>query len=232
MKYVIVDYRIKKEEINTLEKLSYEILICPSNPLIQTPVCGHPDMLINIINKNTIMVCNGMDLSFISKLQNLGYKIIFSKDKLSYSYPKDIILNAVNLENVFIHNIKFTDEELLKSVSNKRILNVKQGYTKCSTAVISQNAFITSDVNICTVLSSAGFDVLFVPPGDIELPGYNYGFIGGCCGILEDGLIGFYGSLKYYSYGSVVMEFLKKHNVEAVFLRDGKLVDRGTLFTI
>lgn len=232
MRNLIVDYRIDDKEINSLKKLKYNVLLCPPSSMLQSAICGHPDMLLNVIDKRSILVHKDMDLNFINILSKLGYKVNLSKNSLSYSYPQDIILNAVNLENVFVHKLKYTDPELENAVSKKQLINVKQGYTKCSTAVISKNAIITSDRTIEKSLREANFDVLWVPAGDILLPGFDYGFIGGCCGVLEEGLLGFYGNLKYYAYGDKIMEFLKKHHVEAVFLRDGKLIDRGTLISI
>lgn len=232
MKNVIVDYRISDEEKNTLKLLGYETLICPPLKTLYEAVSGHPDMLIHIIDSNTIIVHREMNEAFVSILKSLGKNIIFSSDSVGSSYPQDIILNAVNLKNFFIHNIKYTDSALLKMVSNKKIFNVKQGYTKCSTAILNDTAVMTSDTGIAYALRKHSIDALLLPPGDILLPGLNYGFIGGCCGLLENNVLAFYGNLKYYKYKDDVLTFLKKHHVEPVFLRDDKLIDRGSLFAI
>jgi hypothetical protein len=63
---------------------------------------------------------------------------------------------------------------------NFNIIDVKQGYTKCSVLPVSNNAFITDDISIYNQCVSFGIDVLYVGKGDVSLPGYNYGFIGGC----------------------------------------------------
>lgn len=232
MKYAIVDYRTSKEEILNLKKLGCEVLVCPPSSILYEAVCGHPDMLLHIVNSKNIIVQKDMDTGFIDTLKNLQLHITFSENNLGSTYPYDIILNSVNLPNLFIHNIKYTDPKLLEMVNDKKIINVKQGYTKCSTAIVSQNAAMTSDTTIANVLSRENIDVLLLPSGDILLPGLNYGFIGGCCGLLDKKLLAFYGDLNYYAYGKEVMEFLKKHSVEPVFLKKGKLIDRGSLFII
>ena len=42
----------------------------------------------------------------------------------------------------------------------------------------------------------------------------------------------FYGNLNYYKYGLEVKAFLKKYNVEPIYLNNSKLYDRGSLFVI
>ncbi|MBV7272788.1 hypothetical protein JMF89_10705 [Clostridiaceae bacterium UIB06] len=230
MDYAIVDYRISEEEKCNLKKLGCEVLVCPPSKLLYDAICGHPDVLLHIIDNENLMVHKDMNVKFVKLLKKLGFNVSFSENNLNSLYPYDIILNAVNLSNLFIHNIKYTDSELLKKVSNKKLINVKQGYTKCSTAIVSEKAIMTSDKNIAKTLFKENIDVLLLPPGDILLPGLDYGFIGGCCGLLDYKLLAFYGDLNYYTYGKKVLEFLKKHSIEPVFLRKEKLIDRGSLF--
>lgn len=232
MKYAIVDFRTTEEEKSNLICLGYEILVCPPSNLLYEAVCGHPDMLMHIISKDTLIVHKDINKEFVDKLVSIGFKVIFSKNNLKEKYPYDIILNSVNLPNLFIHNSKYTDPELLKYVAPKKIINVKQGYTKCSTAVLNEKAIMTSDKSIFKALSNENIDVLFLPVGDILLPGLNYGFIGGCCGLLDNHTMAFYGDLNCYAYGIEVIDFLKKYNIKPVFLSNGKLVDRGSLFVI
>lgn len=232
MRAALVDYRITKEERENIEALNLEVLIVPPFKLLYDAVCGHPDMLLNIIDNNTIVVHKEMDSNFIEKLKKYNYEILYSENDLKSKYPYDIILNAVNLENLFVHNTKYTDNILLSNVWHKKITSVSQGYTKCSTAIVNSNAVMTSDLGIAKALSNENIDVLLLPPGDILLPSLNYGFIGGCCGLLEKGLIAFYGDLNNYSFKDEVYKFLRKHKVEPICLSKGKLIDRGSIFTI
>jgi hypothetical protein len=121
---------------------------------------------------------------------------------------------------------------LKELVQHKILINVKQGYTKCSTAIISNNAVMTSDKGIAKALSTNGIDVLLLPPGDILLPGLDYGFIGGTCGMIDERTIAFFGDLYKYAWGHEVLKFLEKHKVHPIFLGKGKLIDRGSIFTI
>lgn len=232
MKYAIVDFRTSEEEKRNLSKFGLNILICPPSALLYDAICGHPDILLHIVNKQTIMVHKDMNIDFVDKLKSLGLKIIFSKTSLSRNYPNDIILNSININNLFVHNLKFTDSNLINYIANKKTINVRQGYTKCSTAIVTESAIITSDKSIASALSKENVDVLLLPPGDIELPGLDYGFIGGSSGLIDTHTMAFFGDLNYYIYGKKVKEFIEKHNVEAVFLREDKLIDRGSIFVI
>ncbi|WP_234119123.1 DUF6873 family GME fold protein [Clostridium hydrogenum] len=229
MNNVIVDYRISSGEKLILEQNGYNVILTSPCNNLYTAICGHPDVLICIIDKNTILVHKDTPVDFIEKLKNLNIKVIKSKNSLNEKYPFDIILNAVNLKNTFIHNLKFTDEFLYNEISKKLLINVNQGYTKCSTAVISENAIITSDSGIAAAAKENKIDVLFLPYGDIELNGFEYGFIGGTCGLLDNNTIAFYGNLEYYKFGKEVLTFIKKYNLTPLYLREGKLVDRGSI---
>lgn len=231
MKKIIVDYRVSSEESDNLSKLGYEVLKCPPSKNLYQAVCGHPDMLMHIIDSSNIIVHRDMQEDFIETLKSFNITVIKSSSSLKDSYPFDIILNSLSISNLFVHYLDYSDKILLDIMKkSKKLINVKQGYTKCSTAVVSENAVITSDKGIAKALYNENIDVLLLPPGDIELPGLNYGFIGGTCGLIEKNLLAFFGNLDCYAYGKEVMRFLKKYKVEPVFLRKGKLIDRGSIF--
>lgn len=122
MKIVITDFRINNEEKNNLEKLSFIVLNAGQCDKLYNAVCGHPDMLIHIIDNKNIMVHKNMDKAIIEDLKRCGKTIILSQKELIGKYPHDICLNALNFNNFFIHNLKYTDELLLKYVSKKILL--------------------------------------------------------------------------------------------------------------
>jgi hypothetical protein len=232
MSYVLVSSKISEEEENNLIKLNINPIKVPLCHKLSAAVSDHPDMLLNVIDKKNILVHKDMDKSFTLFLSELGYNIHISDKILKKEYPEDILLNGLNLKDVFIHRLDKTDTALLKLLHGKKLINSKQGYSKCSVAVLSENAFITSDDNMEKILLLEGKKVLKLPYGDIILPGYNYGFIGGCCGLIGENVMAFYGDLSFYKYGQSVLNFLKENKIEAVFLRKGKLIDRGSILKI
>lgn len=151
---------------------------------------------------------------------------------MSNTYPGDVILNSLVLDKFFIHNLKYTDENLLKSQKSKKLINVPQGYTKCSILPVNDTALITSDIGIYKILIKHNFDILLLPPGDILLPSLNYGFIGGVGGMISKDKMAFFGDLDSYKWGNEIKKFLYKYDISPIYLRKGKLIDRGSLLTL
>ncbi|GAA0780942.1 DUF6873 family GME fold protein [Hathewaya limosa] len=229
MKTLFVDNRIAIEEFNILKNLNYKIIKVPSCNKLYNAIKGHPDILLHIQDKNSIIVHKDIPKDFITLLKNNSFNVTLSSYSLDSKYPNDIFLNAVSFKNYFIHNLIYTDPILLKLNNYKKLINVKQGYTKCSTCIVNENSIITSDTNIAKHLTANNFNVLLLPPGDIILEGLDYGFIGGCSGLIEKNVLAFYGDLSYYKYGKEVLNFLKENKVEPLYLRNGKLIDRGSI---
>lgn len=232
MKYAFVDYRISEEELKNLSNLNCNIIKCEPCFKLYDAICGHPDILLHFINNNTVILHKEASEAFEASLRNLGIKVIRSQHALTNKYPEDIILNAVNTKDFFMHNLKYSDPVLLEAVKNKTLIDIKQGYAKCSTAVLSDKAFITSDKSIFKALTSQGCDILLINPGNILLPGLDYGFIGGTCGMLDSNTLVFYGSLEYYPQKQEISSFLKRNNITPIFLSDTPLMDRGSIFFI
>lgn len=233
MIHCIVDCRITEKEFASLSRLGVNALLCPKHNSLYYAISSHPDIQIFILNKDHLIIQKDLDKFLESSLHNIGKKLTYSEMSIGCKYPHDIILNCLILGDLFIHNLNYTDSKILSSLgSHVKKLHVKQGYTKCSTAIVSERAIITSDIGIAKALSDEKVDVLYVPPGDIILESMNYGFIGGCCGLLDERNIVFFGSLDKYAYGKEVKEFLKKHRVDYHCLMDEKLTDRGSLLVL
>ncbi|MCF0148466.1 MAG: hypothetical protein HUJ77_08720 [Clostridium sp.] len=229
-----IDYRTTQREKDILASLNLKIIEIPKSNDIYTAINGHVDIQLNILDKKSkkVIINKNMDKSFKENLSKLNIQFIESEKFLEHSYPNNIFLNALILDEYFVHNLKYTDKNLLNFHKDRTLINVKQGYTKCSCLPISKNALITTDVGIYKILSNYNLDILLLPPGDIILEGLEYGFIGGTGGLINDDTIAFFGSLDYYNYGNEVKKFLKKHNVTPIYLSNMKLHDRGSLFVL
>lgn len=229
-----VDYRISIVEEKSLKNLGVKIIKVPPCNNLYNAIKGHVDIQLNILSKieKKVIVQKDINDSFKKELTNNNINFIESKNSLGEKYPSNIALNSLILDNYFIHNLNFSDENLLESQKNKTLVNVKQGYTKCSSLVVNNNSIITSDKGIYNSLLKYNFDILLLPPGDIILDGLDYGFIGGTGGLISPSTMAFFGSLEKYAYGEEVKKFLKKHNVNPIYLSNSKLYDRGSLFTL
>ena len=229
-----IDYRSTEEEKESLLKLGVEILQIPKCTSVYEAINGHVDIQLNILNEKEKIVIINKDIhkEFKELLNNHNIRYIESSASLKNEYPGNVLLNAAILDDYIIHNFKFTDENILKNIDSKKLINVKQGYAKCSILPVREKAIITNDKGISNSLLKEDFDVLLLPPGDIILPGFNYGFIGGIGGKITPDILAFHGDLDCYIYGDQVKQFLKKYNVKPIYLKKGKLFDRGSIFTI
>lgn len=231
MKFAFVDYRISDTEIKTLNTLNIKVIKVPKCHNLYNAINGHTDIQIfqtNIL-KNKFIINKDISIDFINELILSGANYYLSDSEISDKYPDDIILNAVSTDYMLLHNLKYTDKRILENSKGKVLIDTKQGYTRCSCAIVSENAFITSDKNIYKQLKERNFDVLLIPPGDIILEDFDYGFIGGTCGLINKKEMAFFGNLDKYKYGNDIKEFLRKHDVTPVYLNDTKLIDRGGL---
>lgn len=224
-----VDYRTTENEINSLKKLNYDVIKIPKDNNLYEAINGHTDIQLNIINKNTIIVNKNINLSFKELLKAKNINFIESESTLSSKYPNNISLNAYITENYLVHNLKFTDKKILEYCKNKKSINVNQGYTKCSILPLREKAIITNDTGIYNTLKNENFDILLLPFGDIELSGFNYGFIGGVGGMISSDSMAFFGSLDNYAFGNEVKKFLYKYDIKPIYLSNTKLIDRGSL---
>ena len=229
-----IDYRTTKTEKNSLSKLNIDFIEVPKNPILYDAIDGHVDIQLNIIDKKEkkIIIHKDMNNSFIQKLKLYNINYIKSFNSLTEKYPGDIILNAAILDDDIIHNFKYTDKNLISCMTHKNFINIKQGYSKCSILPVRKKAIITNDKGIYDTLKNNDYDILLLPPGDILLPNLNYGFIGGVGGKISENSLAFFGNLDYYKYGKEVKDFLSKYDIKPVYLREGKLIDRGSLICL
>lgn len=224
-----VDYRTTENEINSLKKLNYDVIKIPKDNNLYEAINGHTDIQLNILNKNTLIINKNINLSFKELLKTKNINFIESDSTLSSKYPSNISLNAYITDNYLVHNLKFTDKKILDYCKNKKTINVNQGYTKCSILPLREKVIITNDTGIYNTLKNEGFDILLLPFGDIELSGFNYGFIGGVGGMISNDSMAFFGSLDNYAFGNEVKKFLYKYDIKPIYLSNTKLIDRGSL---
>jgi hypothetical protein len=97
---------------------------------------------------------------------------------------------------------------------------------------VSENAVITADKNIARTAEAAGADALLIStaPEKIRLDGYDYGFIGGASGMLED-TVYFTGDISSHPDAERIAEFCKAHKKKKMIsLSKETLCDVGGIF--
>ena len=133
--------------------------------------------------------------------------------KAGEKYPENIQLNCLFLNNTLYGKLDFVDDTVLEYCKKNGIktVSVNQGYTRCSSLQISENAVITADKSIEKALKNNGVEVLLINEGHIELKGYNYGFIGGA-GFYDNGIVYFFGNIKNHTDYDKIKEFVERNN--------------------
>ena len=151
--------------------------------------------------------------------------------EMSKKYPYDIPLNAVMIGDFLICNKQYTDKYIIEYANNNNItiINVKQGYSKCSVAPISKNALITDDIGIANSASQAGIDTLYIDNRFVICDGYDYGFIGGACGMIDKNILAFTGVFTDTKIKSQVESFADKYGVKTVYLTNNPMFDVGSI---
>lgn len=162
------------------------------------------------------------------------YRILQIKEETGNEYPKDVFLNCTIINDKIICNPKTIAPEILEYAYNRSltVIPVKQGYSKCSICVVNESAIITDDESVFAAAGNFLDDVLFVSKGSISLNGYNYGFIGGCCGKISDNKIAFNGRIESHANCNSIIDFLKKHSVAPIELTNNRLLDIGGILPL
>lgn len=215
----------------SLRKQGTEVIETAPDERLPQPVRFHPDMQICVLDEENMFVLRGGTLK--SKLETAGFDVIETWAEPLDAYPGDVLCNAFVQNGCLVGNMNTLDGSIRAAAKNAlREIHVKQGYAACSTAIIDEKSAITSDRGIASALNKAGVDVLVIKPGFIELPGYDTGFIGGCCGLISPKVLAISGKLDRHPSGEDICRFLKDRKIDVLEMRDGDLLDVGGILTI
>ncbi len=228
----VIDHRLPLPCQTSLVSRGFSLLPLPPFPLLSSAVASHPDMLLFRLGDK--LFCHreyyAIAKSEIDKILSISdLSLCLTDDKTSETYPNDIALNLVFTGNILIgkkdHVAKKVKEHA--QASHISLLDVKQGYTKCSCVVLNR-ALITADTGIARAAELGGLDCLLISSGDVELKGYSYGFLGGSSGVYGKTVF-FCGNIKRHKDANRIVDFCRSHGYEAVSLSDEPLFDAGTL---
>ncbi|MFI3115469.1 MAG: hypothetical protein R3Y12_04920 [Clostridia bacterium] len=223
VKKVILGEKYAEKLHKPLNLRGIECVFLPKNKEIEWQINSHAD--IQIFNvKDDIFVCEPSI--------SVNFNVIYGKTHLKKGYPNNIAYNSLLIGNKFFHNLKYTDEQILKNLENVTLHNVKQGFARCSTLILGENIAITADKGMYKALKIAKIDVLLINEGEILLDGYDYGFIGGCGFMQNDEKLCLTGTLEHHSSFNEIHEFLFNRNIQIDYLTNEKIFDVGSILPI
>jgi len=230
----IIDKRVRNSIITELEKSGISVLLTEGCIDLYEAVAYHPDMFIHHLGGNNIVAAPNAPQSTVRGLIERGFNIIAGRQIISRNYPWDISYNVARIGEYAVCNVMYTDKVLISCLedSGVKIIDVRQGYAKCSICIVDNEAIVTSDEGIYRSLSKFGFDILKIQPGSILLKGMDYGFIGGASGLISKNDIAFTGNIMLHPDYKKIEKFLCKYNKEIKALDSGKLMDAGTFIPL
>lgn len=255
MKYLFIDNKIRKIELEYFKSLNYEVILIPSNSKIYDEISSHTDIhLVKLFDKYVVSkeLYEYLEMKFFdnNKYLDLKEKLIIGNSYVIDKYPLDIPYNIFTFKSYIIHNFKYTDLkclDLINNIDNVIKIDVKQGYTNCSCVNISDEICITSDLEIYNKLKELNTnkeiklyeDIVYIDNNkcDIKLiknsGEYSNmdGFIGGCMSYIENKLI-IFGDKKYINDIDYIEKTLKKHNIDIIDFKNLKLIDYGKAIEI
>jgi len=212
-----------------LKEYGYTCIATEKSANVSYPIFRHADVLYLKTGNKEIYVSD-CQKNNIQLLKKLGYSV--REVSLSPGYKTESKLNMVVTDSIIICNPD-TCIEFDSFVTDKEVIQVKQGYTKCSTVILSDNDFITEDEGICKTLKSAGKNCLLIEKGFARLDGYNYGFIGGASVFIKaPKTLLFFGDItKHPDYNSI-KGFCLNINIEVDWIDELQLTDIGGMIDL
>jgi hypothetical protein len=118
------------------------------------------------------------------------------------------------------------------------LIDVEQGYTNCSIAVIDDSSVITTDKKIAEKLIANNISVLLLDyTPDIKLKDEygNYssmnGFIGGAIGKVDNNII-IFGDLEKIDKDNKIRDYIKVRNLNIIDFKGLDVIDYGGLVEV
>ncbi len=219
--------------IRCLQTLGITIITVEPNENMNVSVSDHVDMQIHHLGGSEIII-EKTQQRIMKAFADQGFHAIQSCGMAGNQYPGDVLLNAARAGNKLLAKVSALDK-MIKDYSFKnhlQLINVNQGYAKCSTVIVDERSIITADQSIANAALKNEMDVLVIRPGYVELKGHDYGFLGGACGKIGRDLIAFTGNIELHPDFTKISTFCRLRNVSVLSLTNTPLKDIGGIMPL
>ena len=216
---------------NVFNNLSIKVVNVNENSFLDAPVSRHADILINYIGKSTFL-SDKHQIELCKFIEdNNGKSVII--ENIKSPYPNDCLLNFADIGDYIICNKSILTDEIIDLLPQKTIIDVKQGYSKCSVCICKRNTIITDDISVYNaILPYDNINSLLIEKGSVHINKYDYGFIGGCCGLIDKNLLLFNGDLSLHSDFDKIKNFLYDNDINYIDIKGKPLTDIGSIIPI
>lgn len=229
--YILIGEKYSDILKKPIENMGLYPIFVPDNPEIDMRVSGHVDLSAMYLNAGVIALAPYLKGSAVAdKLEKLGMKLVFPCLQQGENYPDDVGFNLCLCGEHLIYNDKSACGRIVEYLTigaGVKEVKVRQGYSKCSVCILKKDVIITSDEGIYNKALEKGIKCLKIRQGHFELPGFDYGFIGGSSFKISHDKIAFTGTLENHPDKGVILDFLSLHNIKPVYITNKPAFDIG-----
>lgn len=224
MRYIFIHHELPRKMKDALSAYGRCIPLPPFERL-SFPVSAHPDML--MANIGGTLLIHEEYTAGQTLLRELHIPFVLSHTPVEKEYPNDVRLNCFTAGHCFFANKKAVSADAVRLAEEKgfRFVSVRQGYTKCASAVAG-GAVATADKSICQAALRENIPSLLLSPHHIGIETYDTGFIGGASLALADKLF-FFGKIEDFPQYRELRDFFAKYGIPLVSLSSDPLFDYG-----
>lgn len=235
--FALVDFRISEKCEDALTKKGFCVIKLLPMSELDEPIASHTDMLTFYIENTLFMskkYAEEQPLLF-DKIKSLlkDTKIVLTEGSQKSPYPNDAIFNGLIMgKRLFCKKDSFSAEIMdFAEGCGYEIINVRQGYPACTVLKLSDTLAVTADRGMERSLKKEGISVILIKNGNISLPPYPYGFIGGA-GSAFGGRLYFLGDIKTLGPENEALCAIEESSLEVVSLSSDVLTDLGGILFI
>ncbi len=229
---VILSYKAEKKLIDYIEDLGIKIIFS-TRANVDPRIDDHPDIQLHPITHKKFIVAPELFAYYKKELSPYGIELLSGSSYLGKTYPDDCPYNISRLGRYYITKEGACDKTLeaeLKKLGLEPIFQ-KQAYAKCS-SINFQDFVITCDKSILNALKNKNIETHYISNEKIILEGFNIGFLGGSCGIIDNKKILFSGDVSLLKDFNILKKILQEKEIEILYPRDLKLTDIGSIIPI
>ena len=228
----VVAGKMPDEVKRSLKDSKIKVFEIKTDNMLQNAVSSHADLQCIHLGGNKIMLNNTQE-ELKDSLLKLGFDVSSFEIK-NGKYPYDCAVNAAVFGKNVICKFDILENTLKDYLAQNgyKIINVNQGYSKCSVCIVDDNSVITEDETINNACINNGIDVLLIRKGFVKLDGFDYGFIGGASFKINENTLCFIGKIENHPDFNKIKKFLSDKNIEYKSLSETVLTDIGSVLPI
>lgn len=222
---------MNKDIVSAVRALGAETIeVEPYCGLSSNAEASHADMQLLALPEGDIFLLRGCGEleNAVRSAAGSGRVRLTEQSAADFAYPECVKLNIAVFGRRAVGNFRYCDKKMTERLKalGYRLINVKQGYSKCSVSIVSDDAIITADKGIAEAAAADGADVLLISRGGIALCERYGGFIGGASFLL-DGTLHFLGDVTAHPDCERIHSFCSSHGVRVSSLTAAPLLDIG-----